>query len=119
MIRGFPPSELASTTAIPGAIVSASPRERKGSARISDAGTALTATVDVRMLVAERLGVTTTVSSCGTVESRAARPTCAAAVDEENAIDNASTTAYRKPTIIARCASAVSPTTSQRQKSPG
>src|SRR3954464_10768657 len=76
-MRGFPESELASMTAIPGTIARASPTERKGSARISAPGTAVTATAEVRTLVAERSGVTTTVSSCRTAESRAAGVTCA------------------------------------------
>src|SRR6478735_8656899 len=82
MMRGVPPTELTSTTAIPGTMASAVPTERNGSARIKDPGTAVTATVDARMLVAERSGVTTTVSSCVTrAVSRCAPATCADATE--------------------------------------
>src|SRR2546423_1699337 len=63
-MRGLPPIELASTTAMPGTIDSASPTERNGSARIQELGSEVTATVDDRMLLAARFGVITTVSSC-------------------------------------------------------
>src|SRR5437763_16898237 len=118
MIRGFPPSELASTTAMPGTIANASPTERNGSARIKAPGTAVTATVEVRMLVADRSGVTTTVSSRGTAESPGARlETCARTGKAHNATDREKPNARRQATITVRCANGAYRTTSRRQRS--
>ena len=82
MTLGFPPSELTSITAIPGATASAEPTDRKGSMRNSEPGIALTATLDVRMLVPDRCGVTTTVSSSG-IRAVSGR-SCALTVEHTN-----------------------------------
>ncbi|HZE08718.1 MAG TPA: hypothetical protein VE110_08175 [Gemmatimonadaceae bacterium] len=57
---------------------------------MNDPGTELTATADVRMLVADRLGVTTTVSSWGTtaVSTSPRVPVCAVAGEERSAVNN-------------------------------
>src|SRR5689334_1336331 len=86
MTRGFPPTELTSSTAIPGAMASAEPTERNGSARIQEPGNALTATLEMRIVEADLSGVTTTVSSWWIAESVGARLACASAGDENNRV---------------------------------